>query len=46
MLKTGNKKLQDTSKNLDLILANQKGIRKRLDESDYKGQPLRKKKQP
>jgi len=44
MLKAGNEKLQETSKKLDLIWTNQKGIRKRLDDCDNKGQPLMKKK--
>jgi len=46
MRKAGNTKLQETSKKLDLISANQKGIRKGLDDCDNKGQPLMKKKKP
>jgi len=46
MRKAGNEKLQETSKKHDLISANQKGIRKRLDDCDNKAQPLMKKKKP
>jgi len=38
MLKAVNEKLQETYKKLDLIWANQKGIRKRLDDFDNKDQ--------
>jgi len=46
MFKAGIEKLQETSKKLDLIWANQTGIRKRLDDCDNKDQPLMKKKKP
>jgi len=46
MLKAGNEKLQETSKTLDLIWANKKGIKKRLDEYENKDQPLIRKKKP
>jgi len=45
ILKAGNKKLQKTSKKLDLIWANKKGIRNRLD-CENKDQRLMKKKKP
>jgi len=44
--KAGNVKLQETSKKLNLIWANQKGIRKRLDDCDNKAQPLMKNTKP
>jgi len=44
MLKAGNEKLQETSKKLDLIWADQKGIRKQLDECENKDKPVIKKK--
>jgi len=46
MLKAGNETSQETSKKLDLIWANKKGNRKRLDDCDNKDQPLMKKKKP
>jgi len=44
MLKAGNETLQEASKKLGLIWANEKDNRKRLDDCDNKDQPLMKKK--